>query len=311
VHHGDVLSITGLTTGKDMDYGRLGYETLLNGLGSRLGASFSALHYVLGGSLAPLDGHGTAQVESLWAKHPFARSRDFNLYGQLQYDQMQLKDHVDASSIKIDRHLGAWTASLSGDARDAILSGGVNTWNLGWTGGRVGFDDASTQVADAAAAKTQGEFSKWTANLARLQSLSPADTLYLAFSGQWANTNLDAAEKMSVGGPFTVRAYDTGAVSGDSGYRAVVELRHDLGAFLGGQWQATAFVEGAHVTVNRNTWVAGANSATLSGAGVGLDWSGPNQWSAKAYVATPIGSTPVLVGTSKSARAWVEIGKGF
>ena len=72
-----------------------------------------------------------------------------------------------------------------------------------------------------------------------------------------------------------------------------------------------AFVDSEHVTVNKTVRVAGVNSARLSGAGVGLNWAGPNQWSARAYIATPVGSIPVLVADTASTRAWVEIGKGF
>lgn len=287
LHLGDVLSVSGLSSGSGMNYGRLAYEALLNGQGTRMGGSYSALHYILGGPLASLNAHGTAQVASLWAKHPLVRSRDVNLYGQIQYDRLQLRDHIDASAIQTDRHLDNWTA------------------------GRVGFDDGAAQLADAATAKTQGRFSKWNANLARLQSLSPQNTLYLVFSGQWANSNLDSSQKMTVGGPYTVRAYDMGAVSGDTGYLGTAEFRHDLGSAWDGQWQAVAFIDSAHVTVNKTVWVAGTNSATLSGAGVGLNWAGPNQWGARAYIAAPIGSTPALVGTTYSARAWVEIGRGF
>src|SRR3984957_8781721 len=65
--HGDALSLTGLTSG-DMNYGSVSYESLLNGQGTRLGGSYSALHYVLGDPLAALDGHGTAEIESVWAR---------------------------------------------------------------------------------------------------------------------------------------------------------------------------------------------------------------------------------------------------
>ena len=310
LQHGDVLSVTGLSSGSGMNYGRITYESLLNGQGTRIGGSYAALRYELGEPLAALKANGTARLTSLWAKHPLVRSRDANLYGQIQYDGKQLKDRVDTSGIRTDRHLDNWTLSLAGDA---LLFGGINSWNLGWTSGRVGFDDSAAQLADAATARIQGGFSKWNANLARLQSLSPKNALYLAFSGQWANTNLDSAEKMSAGGPSTVRAYDTGALSGDTGYLATAELRHDLGTGTGwgGQWQAVAFMDSARVTVNKNAWVAGTNSATLSGAGVGLNWAGPNQWRAKAYIATRLGSTPALVASSSSTRAWVELSKRF
>lgn len=311
LHHGDTLSVSGLSSGSGMNYGRLAYESLLNGLGTRLGGAYSALDYTLGAPLAALNAHGTAQVSSLWAKHPLLRSRDFNLYGQIQYDGLQLRDHVDASSIRTDRRLENWTLSLTGDARDALGAGGVSTWSLGGTAGRVSFDDNAAQLADAATAKTQGYFSKWNASLARLQALGAQDTVYIAFSGQWSNTNMDASQKMSVGGPYSVRAYDMGAVSGDSGYVVSAEYRHDLSQARGGQWQAMAFIDSANVTVNHNTWTTGENSATLSGAGVGLNWSGPDQWGAKTYFATPVGPTPVLVGSTNAARAWVEVSRRF
>ncbi len=311
LHHGDILSVGGLSSGGGMNYGRIAYESLLTGQGTRLGGAYSALRYALGGPLAALNANGTAQVASLWAKHPLVRSRDVNLYGQIQHDWLQLRDHINAGAIRTDRSLANWTVSLAGDARDTFLSSAVSAWNVGWTAGRVGFDDAAAQLADAGGARTQGSFSKWNASLARLHSLSPKNGLYFALSGQWANTNLDPSQKMTAGGPYTVRAYDTGAVSGDTGVLGSIELRHSLGAAWGGQWEAVAFVDSARVTVNKNTLVAGTNSATLSGAGLGLNWTGPDQWSARTHIATRIGSTPVLVADTASTRAWVQIGKGF
>jgi len=311
LHHGDVLSVSGMSSGTGLNYGRIGYDTLLNGQGTRLGGSWSALNYALGESLTSLNAHGTAQVASVWARQPLLRSRDVNLYGQLQYDQTQLRDHIDASAIQTDRTLNGWTLGLSGDRRDDLLSGGTNTWSLGWTQGTVGFDNAAAQLADGATAKTQGNFSKWNASLVRLQNLDAASTLYLAFSGQWASTNLDSSQKMTVGGPYTVRAYDSGTLSGDSGYLVSAELRHNLSAAWGGKWTVVAFLDSASIKVNQNTWVAGANNATLTGVGIGLNWSGPQDWSAKTYVATPIDSVPTLAGSTSLTRVWVEVNRRF
>lgn len=313
LQHGDVLSATGLSSGKGMSYGRVSYESLLNGRGTRLGGSYSSLHYILGGSLDSLNANGSAQVTSLWMKQPLLRSRGVNLNGKIEYDQMQLRDHIAGDAIKTDRHLEKWTASLDGDLRDGILSGGINTWFLGWTSGQVGFKDDFAQWIDALTAKTEGGFSKWNASFSREQRLSPNSTLYFSFAGQWTNTNLDAAEKMAVGGPVSVRAYDTGVVSGDSGYLGTAEFRYLLSRAWGGLLQAQVFVDSAHVTVNRNPWVTGTNSATLSGAGVCLAWAGPGQQSkVKACVAAPFGSTPELVGSSSpSTQTWAGIHMGF
>jgi hemolysin activation/secretion protein len=311
LHDGDDLSLSALSSGSHMTYGNVSYDSLLNGEGTRIGAAYSALHYELGDTLESVGGHGTAQVESLWAKQPFMRSYDASVYGQLQYDHKQLNDRIDAASIRTDRHLDNITAGIAGDLRDTVLAGSVSTWNIGWTFGRVGFDDANAEQADAATANTNGRFSKWTANLFRQQSLSPRTALYLTVSGQWANGNLDPAEKMVAGGPYTVRAYDMGIESGDAGILVSGEFRHQLGEVQNGQWQAVAFLDGERLTVNHTPWVAAVNGVTLSGTGLGLNWIGASQWHGRVYVAAPIGSTPELVGTNKSVHAWLEVGKGF
>jgi len=311
LHHGDMLSLTALSSGSGLNYGGLSYESLLDGRGTRLGASYTALHYELGDTLRALDGHGTAQVESLWLKSPFTRSHDINVYGQIQYDHKQLNDHIDTAFVRTDRHLDNLTAGLAGDLHDSVLSGGISTWNVGWTVGRVDFDDDTARQVDAATADAQGSFSKWTANFFRLQSLSARDALYLTLSGQWANSNLDPAEKMVAGGPYTVRAYDIGAESGDTGILGSVEFRHQLVQVKNGPLEAVAFFDAERVTVNHTAWIAGTNAATLRGAGLGLNWAGIDRWRGRIYVAAPIGGTPELIGTNKSVHAWLEIGKGF
>jgi hemolysin activation/secretion protein len=311
LHLGDELSVSGLTSGGDMNYGRVAYESVLNGEGTRLGVSYSALHYRLGDPLSSLDAHGTAQVESIWLKHPLVRSADWNLYGQFQYDHLKLDDHIDASAIKTDRHLDDGVISLIGDARDTWLSGGVTSWNVSFTSGAVGFDNGAAQAADAATVQTEGHYVKWSASIYHLQNLSATTTLYLAWSGQWANENLDSSQQMIAGGPYTVRAYDMGTVSGDTGNLETAEIRRELGSAWQGRWQAVAFIDSEQLTINKHQFVAGTSSVTLSGVGLGLRWAGPAQWVAQTYLATHMGPAPSLVESPTSVRFWVEISKGF
>jgi hemolysin activation/secretion protein len=306
LHQGDTLSVNALSSGHGMNYARLGYEFLVNGRGMRLGGAHSALDYVLG---APYPGiSGTAQVSSLWLKHPLIRSRETNINGQIEHDRLTLRDYY-SNAIQTNRSLSKWTLGLNGDARNEWLAGGINSWNLGWSTGRVAFDNAAAQLYDASTANSQGSFSKWNANFIRLQALTPAASLHLTAAGQWAGKNLDSSQKMSAGGPHTVRAYDMGVLSGDNGYFLSAEYRHKLPGNYVGQWQLAAFVDRAHVTFNSNAWpaVTGASSSTLNGAGVGINWNAPEQWSLKASLATPIGSKPALVGSTRSTRAWVEL----
>jgi hemolysin activation/secretion protein len=310
LHHGDVLTASVLDSGRGLAYGRLGYESLLDGAGTRVGGSYSLLHYRLYGSLEPLNVHGTAGVASLWAKRPLLRSREAGVYAQVRFDRLQLRDRIDATSIRTDRKLDTVGLSLAGDIREALLYGAVNTWAIGWTGGRVDFRDDAAKAADAATAETRGGFSRWHASLARLQGVSPAGAIYVAVSGQWSPVNLDSSQKMSVGGPYSVRAYDTGALSADAGVLATAEWRHNV-ASDSGRWQVVAFIDSATLRINASPWAADRNPATASGAGLGLNWAGPNQWQIKAYIATTLGDKPALVGEAASTRAWVEVRKSL
>ena len=84
----------------------------------------------------------------------------------------------------------------------------------------------------------------------------------------------------------------------------------DLPAWQG-QWQALAFLDTEHLTINEHVWTAGTNTATISGAGLGLDWTGPHLWSTRASVATRVGAVPVLAGATSTVHAWLTIAKGF
>ena len=309
LNHGDVASLNALSSGSGMNYARIGYETLLNSQGLRAGGAYSDLHYVLGGPVTSADGRGNAQVSSAWLKLPLLRSRQVNVQGQAQYEQMNLRDRLATTAT--DRHLNSAVLSLSGDWQDALLAGSMSSWSVGWAAGKLAFDNDAAQQADAGAAKTEGHFTKWTASVSRLQGLSPKTALYVTASGQWSRHNLDASQKMSAGGPSMVRAYDAGAVSGDRGYFFGAELRRSLDIEGAGQWTALAFIDSAHLTVNAKPWLTSANSARLSGAGLGLLWTGPQRWSSKLYIATPIGAKPEQVGVAKSSRAWVELARAF
>ena len=311
LHRGDTLGITALSSGKGINYARVSYESIVNGRGTKMGGAYSSLNYVLGGTIAPLQAHGTAQEAGLWLRQPLLRSKSNNVYAQLQYEGLKLRDHVDTSQIQTDRSLENWTLNLFGDMRDQLLAGGINNWGLTWTNGRVTFDDAAAQLANGATANIQGRFSKWTANLARLQGLSRSTTLYLKIAAQGASTNLDSSQKFALGGLSGVRAYNTGVLSGDTGYLLNAELRYELGRAWQGQWQALLLLDSAHAVVNKNAWIAGPNSATLSGAGLGLNWTGPDQWSVRTTFAVPLGSSSELLSTPKSLRAWLEVRRGF
>lgn len=309
LHLGDNLNMSVLSTGSGMAYGRLAYEILVNGQGSRAGIAYSNLSYKLGDALASLQAHGSAQSQSLWLRHPLLRSRNTNINAQLQYDGLLLQDQIDSSALQTRRQLQSVTGSLNGDARDVLLGGGLTTWSVGMTAGQVRLGDADAQLSDAASAKTAGRFSKWNISLTRLQNLSANDSLFFSLSGQTARSNLDSSQKYSVGGPTNVRAYAMGTAAGDSAAVLSAELRHQLGWLARGRLTATAFFDSAYIVTNANPWVTGNNHTRLSGAGLGLNWAHPQQWYLRSFIAQPL--WPLETDKKLSARIWLTLSKGF
>jgi hemolysin activation/secretion protein len=307
--HGDVLSVTGLTAGANLDYGRLAYQSLLaNGAGTSAGGSVSGLYYHLANGLSQLHAHGTAQTESVTVMQPLIRSVKGNLFAQVGFESRQLRDEVDVTDIHTDRRTYALTATLAGDRRDAS---GISNINAALTAGQLDFQNGTAEAADSSTAKTRGGYAKLNVSLARLQGLTQSNSLHVAFTGQIADKNLDPSEQFFVGGPNSVRAYDVGAVGGAMGALASLELRHTLGAPLPGVWQAIAFVDSGVVRVYKNIFERGENSATLSGAGAGLNWVGPHGWAVSGSLAAPIGRAPILTGDTASSRLWIEVHKAF
>ncbi|RKP47798.1 ShlB/FhaC/HecB family hemolysin secretion/activation protein [Pararobbsia silviterrae] len=311
LHRGDTLGVSALTSGDGMRYGRASYDALLDGSGTQLGGAYSALDYKLNGSLSTLDARGSAQTSSVWLKQPIVRSMTVNVNAQLEYDHLQLNDEIRSTGIQTDRHLDNLTATLSGDVRDGLWGGGLSLWSAGVTDGHVRFDNAVAQAEDALTTNTQGSFVKGNATLTRLQTVTARDTLYVNLTGQWASGNLDASQKLTIGGPNSVRAYDVGVLSGDTGYTFTTELRHAFGPSAYGQWEAIAFVDAAHVEVNRDALLASANSVNLGGVGLGLNWAGPHRLAANLVVAMPVGPTPVQIGSRSSVRAWLLASEAF
>ncbi len=308
LHEGDQLDLSALGSGPDLKYGRLGYRYLLDGQGTILGASVSGMDYRLSDDLRDIDGHGSAQVASLYVSQPFIRSTQGNLYGQIEFDRRHLNDDIDIIDQRTERHTDAWTATLAGDTRD---DHGITNFSLAGTYGLLGFDNDFAQFLDALTARTSGHYVKYSLSLSRLQQLTQNNAIFLGFQGQWANRNLDTAEQFYLGGANNVRGYDIGALAGTQGQMVNLEFRHTFNFSMPGSLIGVAFADTGHLDVYKDPFAPGVNDAHLSDVGLGVRWSGPHQWSMSADVAHPMGSRPALIGPTQSARAWVQIQKGF
>lgn len=311
--HGDVASLRIMTAGPGLNYARASYQAQIGK--AKAGVAYSYLRYELGEEFESLHANGTAKVASIYANYPLIRSRNNNLYTQLAYDDKTFHDRVDSTLSVTDKKARVLMASLYGDRRDGLGGGGLNSYSLTLSDGDINIQTPSARAIDGLTAHSNGHFNKLGFNAMRLQHLTDTVSLYAGVSGQVASKNLDVSEKMELGGMYAVRAYPEGEAYADQGYVLTLEARADLPRFAptqSGQLQLIGFADTGTVSVNKNPWTDGPNRRTLSGAGIGLNWTDSgNSFVVRAYYARKLGNEAATSAPDSSGRFWIQAVKHF
>ena len=309
---GDVASLRTMTSGRGLNYGRASYQLQFGK--AKFGVAYSSLVYALGQEFESLQANGTADIASLYSSYPLIRSRNNNLYAQLAYDSKTFQDKIDSTSTITDKRAEVLMLSLNGDQRDNLGGVGVNSYSFSWIAGNVYIKTLSLQSLDAATVQSNGAYNKLGFNAMRLQSVTDFTSLYMQISGQLASKNLDVSEKMELGGMYGVRAFPEGEAYADQGYVLNIESRTLLSKIsekLSGKMQLVVFVDTGTVQANKYTWTPEQNTRNLSGAGVGLNWVGANNFVLKTYYAHKLGDEAATSAPDKSGRFWVQGVKYF
>ena len=300
---GDVASLRVLTSGTGLNYARGSYQLQFGK--ATVGVALSALRYELGEEFESLGANGTAKVASVYGSYPLIRTRNTNLYAGLVFDAKKFQDNIDSTGQVSHKKAQVLTASLSGNHRDSLGGGGYSAYSLGFSAGNI----------DHVTAQHSNRFNKLALSALRLQRVTDSVSLFAAINGQVASTNLDTSEKMGLGGMYGVRAYPQGEAFADEGYLINLEARMRLPKFsekMPGQLDLIGFVDTGTVRLEKNPQPgAGANRRTLSGAGVGVNWSVSNSFVMKAYYARKIGDEVATSAPDASGRFWIQAVKYF
>ena len=299
---GDMASIGGLIAGSGMNDYSISYLLPTGGQGAKLGVGYSHMHYSLGDEFASLNANGVAKTTSIYETFVLNRSRNFNLNGRIGYDSKQLIDRQDTVGWVSDKQARVWTLGLSGDSRDSFGGGGSTVFALTHSRGRLSMESADAQSNDVTT-KTAGSYNKTNLSLYRVQYVTDRLNFHLSFTGQLANKNLDSSEKLYLGGANGVRAYPQGEASGDEGYILTGEFRWNLPT---PRFQLAAFIDNGRVTLNKNPWDTSENTRSLTGAGLGLIWNRPSDYSIRLDYAWKITDGRATSDTDKNERFWLQ-----
>lgn len=319
--YGGVASLQAATTGSNFKFARVGYVAPVGDLGTRVGVAYSRLRYELGADFASLNAFGTAGVAEVTLAHPLYRSRNKSVQVRGGYEHKQYENSANGA-VTADKTVRSIPLGFDLTTRDEAMGGGTTSVSMEMVTGDVDLSaNVAAQAMDHAGPRTEGQFGRANYQLVRYQRITPAAAVLVKLTGQLASKNLEAGEKMSLGGPDRVRAYPSGEASGDQGMVLALEGRYGLPAIRS---ELALFVDVGRVKLNRVVYsgalAAGGpgNSYNLKGIGAGIQWAGPYRTTASVQVARKIGSNPArsidgkdVDGSDSRTRAWFQVGMSF
>ncbi|MCZ8016036.1 MAG: hypothetical protein O9274_10095 [Limnobacter sp.] len=273
---GDSLSASHLQSETGgLDFTLLGYTLPVGSNGLKLGANISSVNYALSENDFPLGLNGDAESIGIFALYPLVRSRNINLFALAGYDKKEYTDRQSRAGLETVKELESYRLSLSGDARDSVLGGGLSFFGLALEEGEVDYPAGLPFGLDDETKATRVNYS-----LGRLQSLMPGKLMLWSFvRGQHALDNLDSSEQCSLGGATAVRAFAQGETSGDSCDLLTLEMRYlPTASWLGSHARELSFnffYDQGRVRFRKDPSARAVgfdNHAELAGYGIALAW---------------------------------------
>jgi len=273
--NGDILSITGITTPKDVDdliYYKVGYTLPLNGYGTKASISYSYMDYEVGKELANFGIEGESEIFTVGVSHPLIRARDKNLSWSASIKKKEFTNYLFEKLYRSSKdEYATLELGISGDCLKKKTHTYLtlkSTFGLGEAFGGMADEEYTNSSRPGLA---NGSWVKLNFDLTRIRQIGSCQLITRA-SGQWASDNLVTGEQFIIGGPDTVRAYPTGEYLGDYGYFVSAELRTP---FLPGKTSLNKNINWAffidHGATYYNTVLPGEEKHhSLTGAGVGL-----------------------------------------
>lgn len=253
--HIDRLSIDGVKTFNpgDLRNARVNYEITHPNLVHTLGLSFSETRYDVEGAgraIKDLGIHGDTEISEFYLRSQWIRQRNINLATRVGL-ALKRADVVEQQLFNSNEGVDRLTVLELGIVADAIDTrfrgihrasltfshgfndtfGSMNGMGNGQSLGRVNGDQALA-----------GQFNKINASYSRLQSLVRNQSLLFRFNGQHSDDMLSSLEKMSLGGPYTVRAYP------------VAEYVRDTAVFTSLAWVLNGAALSSAIAYDDYTW---------------------------------------------------------
>lgn len=214
--------------GDELAYFALSYEQPLSSeYGTTIAFTGSYTHTEPGYDLDVFNVYGKSQYLAVTLDHPFIRSRAINLHGYATLDYRNVDTRNDFELTRRDR-IRAVRLGSNLDFLDTLLGNtmpGYNMMNVEVANGIDLFGGSDAGTPTLSRPNANPDFKKVTAELQRLQRLTPEVNLLLAGKGQLSSGALLSSEEFGIGGLNYGRAYDPSELIGDDGVAGKIEVQ--------------------------------------------------------------------------------------
>lgn len=262
-----VLRATQVLSGDSDPFVQFDYGWPVDHYGRRVSFGYANSSTKVGEELAALDIRGTADIYSLTAWTPLARTVRVNSDLAAAIVFKDVKNFIFGTSpTSVDRlrnlvisYDQSW---LSRSSRSVVQITGTQGLGKGFGGTGNGSPNSSRAFAGA-------DFTKLNGEAVHILRFSQANQVFLRASGQVASRPLTVPEQFSLGGADSVRGYAQSEFLGDDGYCVTAEYRRSF--WEDGDWvvQGIAFVDHGFA-MNEQPQPNERQDVRLTGAGIGV-----------------------------------------
>ena len=263
------------------------------------GAEIGRTNYSLHGDMDSVGNKGKYTDASVFYDVPIRKTvnEGLSLGAKLKYKEMT--SDLDLFNVSLDRHSYAATGTVAGYQRTHT---GIFNWDATLTAGKLANDSDFSKAMDEYN-HTSGHYTTLLTTGSFKNRMDKQLDFQMKWQMQFASSPLDSSEKLSLGGPNGVRAYDAGDSSGDYGYLVSAELRYNTkipGLTL------KAFYDAGETRDKLST-----DGDVLRGWGVGADYVHPQDCFVSLDYARKVGFEHDATDDTGKGRVWFVAGKMF
>lgn len=214
---GDQLGLRLIESQQDLlTYARVSYGVPLTAGGLKLTSTYSQVDYRMAGDFAALGIDGEVVTAEIALSYPVLRSRRRNIFLGLGWRNTVSSQRALGVATRAD-HIKLMSASVLGSW---VHEDSAATYAYAAVSGN-GKSNPTGLAQDA-------QYAKFEIDVNHLRAASKTWDLYLRANLVVSHDALADTEKMSLGGPDSVRGYLSAELRGDNGYQGTIELRRQF-----------------------------------------------------------------------------------